>query len=256
MRVADRAGTGGDVRVGDVLALEGDHRPRPVLLDAGEVLVGDPAAGRVVDAERRVFLPRPPEAHAEHQPPAAEPVQIRGHAGGLQGVAVREDHDRRAQLDGAGPAREPGQRGERVVERRRKGARDLRGQRHMVGDHRQVVAQLLGAAHPRLDAFGGGALPVVEDVDADLHSRSPRLLHPSSPGSKRPGQRGGCEGERNSRRRWGRGREAINRYKGKGVVPEWAVRAAAGRGVRRAARARRPERARTTPPRGRSARRS
>jgi len=106
------------------------------------------------------------DADAEDQAAAAEIVEVGGHPGGQQGMPVGHDEHRGAQPDPAGDAGQPGQRGERLVERRRVLLRDVGRDRDVVGHHQQVEAEALHRESPAPQHVRIGAWTEVRDVYA------------------------------------------------------------------------------------------
>ena len=87
-------------RAGAVVVLVG-----PGGADRPEVLVGELPALLERHAERGELLLRPADAGAEHQPAAAERVEVGRHPGDQQRMAVRHDQHRGAQPHPLGDAR-------------------------------------------------------------------------------------------------------------------------------------------------------
>src|ERR1051326_1426390 len=79
-----------------------DRWLRPVARQDCQIVVADPTPPFELDAERLEFGARPAHADAEDEPSTAELVEIGGHAGQQQRMAVRQDHDGRAELDSRG----------------------------------------------------------------------------------------------------------------------------------------------------------
>jgi hypothetical protein len=90
----------------------------------GQVLVGQLAAPGERYAERLELLPRTARAHPEHQPAAAELVEVTRHARHQQRMPVRQHDHGRAKPHSGGDARQPGQRGEELEEPTRAVRRD------------------------------------------------------------------------------------------------------------------------------------
>ena len=134
--------------------------------DREQVLVGQPTAVAERDAERAELLRGPADAHAEDQPAAAEVVEVGGHPGDQQRVPVGHDQHGGAEPDLAGEAGQPGQRGERLVERRRVLFRDVRRHRDVVGHHQQVEPEALHGQRPAPQHVRVGARAEVRDVHA------------------------------------------------------------------------------------------
>src|SRR5881628_295162 len=101
------------------------HVVGPETLDRGQVIVRDGAAAIERHTKRLELLLRPADAHPENEAAAAQSVHGRGHARGLDWVTIREDDHRASELDPASGGREPAERGERVVDRRRISGRDI-----------------------------------------------------------------------------------------------------------------------------------
>ena len=108
-------------------------------------------------AQRVELLARPADADAQDEAAPAQPVDIGGHARGLDGMAVGQDDHRRAELDAPGEPGEPGERGERIVERRGVARLHVGRDRHVIGDHQEVVAERL--AEPAARASDSGLAP-------------------------------------------------------------------------------------------------
>ncbi len=113
VRTAYRSRSGVDPAVRREVAVGGGDIAGPQLHDRGQVLVGDRAPALERHAERGVLLLRPARPHAEHEPAAAEPVEVRGDPCGLQRVAVGQHGDRAAQLEPVRVGGQPRDRGER-----------------------------------------------------------------------------------------------------------------------------------------------
>jgi len=134
--------------------------------DREQVLVGQPAALAERDAERVELLPEPADADAEDQPATAEVIEVGGHPGDQQGMPVGHDDHRGAEQNSVGDAGQPGQRGERLVERRRVLLRDVGGDRDVVGHHQQVEAEALHRQSPAPQHVRIGSWTEVRDVYA------------------------------------------------------------------------------------------
>jgi hypothetical protein len=146
------------------------HVLRPERLDRGQVVVGDRPAALEGHPERGELLAGPARAHAEDEAPARQPVEVRAHARGEQGMPVRQHDHRRAELHPVRDAGDPRERGERVVERRRVALLDVRGDRDVVRDHQEVIAERLGERRPAQERIGADRGPEVEQVDPELHA--------------------------------------------------------------------------------------
>src|SRR5215831_17880597 len=134
-----------------------------------QVVVGQLPALPERDAECVELLDRPADAHPEDQASPADFVEIGGHPGGQQRVPVRHDQDRRPEPDRAGDAGEPGQRGERFVERHRILLGDVRGHHDVVGDHQQIKAEALHRLGPAAQQARCGTRSEIRHVHAELH---------------------------------------------------------------------------------------
>jgi len=145
--------------------------------DREQVLVGQPAALAERDAERAELLPGPADAHPEDQAPAAEIVEVGGHPRDQQRVPVGHDEHRGAEPDPAGEAGQPGQRGERLVERHGVLLRHVGRQHDVVGHHQQVEAEALHGKRPAPQHVRIRARTEVRDVHAKPHRFNLSINH-------------------------------------------------------------------------------
>ncbi len=132
--------------------------------DGRQMFVGDPAALVVGHSQGLELLPRPPDPDAQHQPAAAEVVEVGRHAGHQQRMAIGDDQHRGAERDARGDAGQPGERGERLVEGGGILRGDVGGDRHMVGDHEQIEPEPFHRLRPVADHAGVGARAEIGDV--------------------------------------------------------------------------------------------
>src|SRR5690606_19317875 len=86
-----------------------------------------------------------------------------------------------------GPAGQPGQRGEGVVEWRGIELGHIRGNGDVVGHDGQVEATVLGKPHPGNQRFRSRAGAEVRDVDTQLHGLASSMATYRLKGSSAPG---------------------------------------------------------------------
>ena len=141
----------------------------PGLADLADQLVGQAPPALEVDAERLELLLRPAHAETEHEPAAAELVEVRRHPRDQQGVPVRRDQHGGSEADRVGDPGEPAERGEGFVERCRVLLGDVGRDGDVVRHHQQVVAETFDGTSPRAEPGGVRTGAEVGDVHSDFH---------------------------------------------------------------------------------------
>src|SRR6266849_7138472 len=126
---------------GHVSSLIGNDIVGPAFLDDLEILVGDCAALLKLYSQGLELLFGPAHTDPQNEAAAAWLIDVGRHSRRQQRMTVGKNDDRGAKLEILSDAREPGERDEWIVERRRILPVDVGSNGDVIGNHNEVVAE-------------------------------------------------------------------------------------------------------------------